>query len=108
MVAGYCYFVTNRIHNEMETAQKFGYAAPIWAGTQGMHLTMEHLYSFGVVSTMEAIFEFKRPVMWEDKIELWFGQEAGKTPGVGDYALVFADTGKLAMRMGVEAVEYIA
>ena len=34
MVAGYCYYVTNRIHNEVETAQAFGYKMPIWAGNQ--------------------------------------------------------------------------
>lgn len=70
MVAGYCWFVTNRIHNEVETANAFGYRAPIWAGTQGMHMTMAHLYSLGVPQTLTALFTFKRPVFWTDTLEV--------------------------------------
>lgn len=104
MVAGYCYFVTNRIHNEIETAQAFGYKAPIWAGTQGMHLTMQHLYTFGVPQTMVADFTFKRPVFWEDKIDLYY--EASGRTGSGTYNLVNADTGKLAMSMVVHEATF--
>ena len=107
MVAGYCYFATNRIHNELDVAQKFGYRLPIWAGTQGFHLTLAHLYSFGNPATLTALFELKRPVFWTDTLELWFGQAEGETVGVGDYALVNQETGKLCMSMTVEAVSYV-
>ena len=34
MCAGYCYFIPNRIHNEMETAQEFGFREPILVSPQ--------------------------------------------------------------------------
>ena len=70
MVAGYCWFVTNRIHNEVETANAFGYQLPIWAGTQGMHIVLAHLFSLGVPQTLTATFTFKRPVFWTDTLEV--------------------------------------
>ena len=94
------------IHNELDVAQKFGYAAPIWAGTQGMHLTLAHLYTFGVPKTLTALFELKRPVFWTDTLELWYGQAAGHPEGVGEYALVNQETGKLCMQMTVEKVSF--
>merc|ERR1719316_1663681 len=96
MVAGYCYFVTNRIHNEVETAQAFGYKAPIWAGTQGMHLTLKHLYSFGVPQTMTAEFSFTRPVFWTDRLELWVSSDLQAKQGVGEYVLLNPE-GKVTM-----------
>ena len=96
---------SNRIHNEVETANKFGYAAPIWAGTQGMHLTMAHLFSFGTPCKLTAEFRFLRPVFWHDVLELYFGQKPGCNAGVGEYLLLLPN-GKPAMSMAVEDVEY--
>lgn len=105
MVAGYCYYVTNRIHNEVETAQAFGYKLPIWAGTQGMHLTMKHLYSFGMPQTMTAEFSFIRPVFWTDRLELWVSSDLQAKKGVGEYVLLNPE-GKVTMSMVVEAVTF--
>ena len=73
-----------------------------------MHILTAHLYrAHGVPKSLTAEFQFARPVFWTDTLELWFGQAEGETVGVGEYALVNQETGKLCMSMTVEAVSYV-
>ena len=64
------------------------YAAPILGGgTQGMRICLEHIYRQHGSTPTSLEFEvwFKRPVFWEDELELWFGQKPGGAAGVWRY-----------------------
>lgn len=106
MCAGYCYFIPNRIHNDMDTAKEFGFREPILAGTQCMHILTAHLYTtFGVPKTLTAEFQFPRPVFWNDRLELWASQDAAAKGGVGEYVLLNPE-GKVASSMVVEQAAF--
>ena len=70
-----------------------------------MHLTMKHLYSFGMPQTMTAEFSFIRPVFWTDRLELWVSSDLQAKKGVGEYVLLNPE-GKVTMSMVVEAVTF--
>ena len=40
MVAGYSFFLPNRVHHTLKDANQGGFKLPIWTGSQGMHMTM--------------------------------------------------------------------
>ena len=110
MVGSYCHGAVNAVHTDPVVAVEFGYAAPIWAGTQGMHICLEYVYRHHREATgrqpetidVEAFF--KRPVFWQEEVELFFAQREGAPVGVGEYALVKVDEGKAALELTVHAL----
>lgn len=104
-----CYHVSNRIHNEVETANAYGYSAPIWAGVQGMHIGMGRLFELGVPTSLDVKFSFLRPVFWTDTVELWAPDDDGPQAGtgLGTYQLTLpGQKNKVAMSMDVGSLTY--
>lgn len=101
----------NPIHHDPEIAKKAGYRVPIWGGVQGMHICLAHLHQLGKgqqIKNLHAVVKFKRPVGWDEKVELWYGQPAGAPFGVGRHCLLNPrDAHKVAMEMEVRSMEYM-
>lgn len=67
---GYCEGSTNKIHLDPETAQSFGFRAPIIAGNQTVNFLMAAVCRDGLPDTLAIEARFLRPVFWDDAIDI--------------------------------------
>lgn len=70
MTLGYCEGSTNKIHLDPETAQSFGFRAPIIAGNQTVNFLMEGVCRNGLPDQLSVEARFLRPVFWDDTIDV--------------------------------------
>ena len=88
-----------------------GFAKPIWAGTQGMVMVLEHLQRLGgsrEVESTHLLVRFRRAALWDDTLELWFRQAAGRAAGVGDFVLWRHRDGKTVLELEVKELRRTA
>ncbi len=74
---GYCEGSTNKIHLDPETAQSFGFRAPIIAGNQTINFLMEGVCRHGLPQALSVEARFLRPVFWDDAIDVEGRKEIG-------------------------------
>lgn len=74
---GYCEGSTNKIHLDPETAQRFGFRAPIIAGNQTINFLMEGVCRNGLPEVLSVEARFLRPVFWDDAIDVQGRTENG-------------------------------
>ncbi len=67
---GYCEGTRNPVHLDPEVAQRFGFRAPIIAGTQTMSFLLEALYRARRPDALDLSMRFLRPVFWDDALTL--------------------------------------
>ncbi len=67
---GYCEGSTNKIHLDPETAQSFGFRAPIIAGNQTVNFLMEGVCRNGLPDQLSIEARFLRPVFWDDTVDV--------------------------------------
>jgi acyl dehydratase len=67
---GYCEGSTNKIHLDPETAQSFGFRAPIIAGNQTVNFLMEGVCRNGLPDQLSIEARFLRPVFWDDMVDV--------------------------------------
>ena len=68
--AGYCEGTKNPIHLDLEAAQRFGFRAPIIAGTQTMSFLLEAIYRAHSPHALALTICFRRPVFWDDELAI--------------------------------------
>jgi len=83
----------NPIHYDPEFAQSVGYRAPIAHGVMTAVWMLAALNDVAAPATLDATFTFRRPVFWDDAMELWHD-------GAGTYRTLNAD-GKMTAEMRI-------
>ncbi|MFT4585283.1 MAG: hypothetical protein ACI915_004884 [Gammaproteobacteria bacterium] len=68
--AGYCEGTSNLIHLDLAAAQRFGFRAPIIAGTQTMSFLLEAIYRGRSPHALALTIGFRRPVFWDDELAI--------------------------------------
>ncbi|MDA0822539.1 MAG: MaoC/PaaZ C-terminal domain-containing protein [Proteobacteria bacterium] len=68
--AGYCEGTNNLIHLDLAAAQRFGFRAPIIAGTQTMSFLLEAIYRAYSPHALALTIGFRRPVFWDDELAI--------------------------------------
>jgi len=94
----------NPIHHDPEFAQSLGYRAPIAHGVMTAVWLLGALDLPEAPSKLDTAFVFKRPVFWDDAMELWI--EADAELGFGRYRSLNGD-GKMTAEMTVANVNYL-
>jgi hypothetical protein len=69
-VARYSNEADNLIHSDVQVAQQFGFKAPIAGGLMAVRYMMAHLWQNGVVSELRMSANFRRPMFWDDQLNL--------------------------------------
>lgn len=77
-VLGYCGDTDNKIHTDPEYARKFGMRAPITAGNQMVNYLLEAAAKDGLQDRMDVTIRFRRPVFWDDALDLVGRREGGR------------------------------
>lgn len=90
-VARYSEEGENLIHSDPEVARQFGFRAPIAAGLMAVRFMMAHLWRDGPLRSLEMTVRFRRPMFWDDALEL-----RGAGEPIGQLAVVRSDDGKVA------------
>ena len=75
---GYCEGSTNKIHLDQETAQSFGFRAPVIAGNQAVNFLMEGVCRNGLPKQLSIEARFLRPVFWDDTIDVQGKTDTGR------------------------------
>ena len=102
-VAAYSDEAENLIHSDPETAQRFGFRAPIAAGLMAIRFMMEALSKEAVPQQLDLQIRFRRPMFWDEKLDIWGRHDSdGKLTHI---AIVNQD-GKLANDGVIDRVEY--
>jgi hypothetical protein len=60
----------NSIHYDLSAAQKAGFRAPLIGGGMGVHYLMAELWRCHPVRTFSMDIFFRRPVFWDDVVEV--------------------------------------
>lgn len=94
----------NPIHLDPDFAQSLGFRAPIAHGVMTAVWLLGALDRPEAPSKLDAAFVFKRPVFWDDRMELWI--EDGEMSGFGRYRALNAD-GKTTAEMTVANINYL-
>jgi len=84
----------NLIHSDPETAQRFGFRAPIAGGLMASHITLGALVKeagLGPITGLDAEIAFMRPMFWDERLRLFATPK--DAPGQRKLALV-GDDGK--------------
>lgn len=99
-VAAYSIEADNLIHSDPETARRFGFRAPIAAGLMAVHFMMAALCRLAPPDRLRMTVRFRRPMFWDDALEVWEQHEAGALAAL---TVVNAD-GKAASDCTVEEI----
>jgi len=101
-VAVYSDEAENLIHSDPETARRFGFRAPIAAGLMAVHFMMAALCRPTPPDTLRMSVRFRRPMFWDERLEVWGREDAGKVAALS----VINPDGKVANDCVVDAVAY--
>ncbi len=101
-VAAYSIEADNLIHSDPDTARRFGFRAPIAAGLMAVHFMMAALCRPSPPSRLRMTVQFRRPMFWDDALEVWGRLEADAVTAL---AVVNRD-GKVTSDGIVEAISY--
>ena len=104
-VAAYSSEADNLIHSDPKTAQEFGFRAPIAAGLIAVRFMMAALCEPSPPDRLKIRVRFRRPMFWDEKMELWARRTAG---GPIEAMSLMNSEGKLASEAVVEDVAYRA
>ena len=100
---GYCEGSTNKIHLDQETAQSFGFRAPIIAGNQAVNFLMEGVCRNGLPNQLSIEARFLRPVFWDDTIDVQGKTDTGRqltnVRAVNAVGKIVADLRVLSLRV---------
>jgi len=69
-VAEYSGEAENLIHSDPEVARQFGFRAPIAGGLMAVRMMMEALARRGPVVRLQMSVRFRRPMFWDDALEI--------------------------------------
>ncbi len=70
-VAQYSIEAENLIHSDPNVARQFGFKAPIAGGLMAVRMMMESLVSDGPVETLKMSVRFRRPMFWDELLEIY-------------------------------------
>jgi acyl dehydratase len=98
---GYCEGSTNKIHLDPETAQSFGFRAPIIAGNQTVNFMMEGVCRNGLPDQLSIEARLLRPVFWDDTVDVQ--GRANKVGRLSDVRVINGD-GKTVADLQVRSV----
>ncbi len=71
LVAEHSKDADNLIHSDPHVAKYFGFRAPIAGGLMAAHHTTAVLARNGVVNKLDMTISFRRPMFWDDKLDLF-------------------------------------
>ena len=94
----------NPIHDDPEFARSLGFRAPIAHGVMTAVWLLGALDDPAAPARLDASFVFKRPVFWDDAMELW--RESTAAGGLGRYRALNGDA-KVTAEMTVADVGYL-
>ncbi len=104
-VAAYSIEADNLIHSDPETARRFGFRAPIAAGLMAVHFMLAALRRPGPIEQLRATVRFRRPMFWDEALEVWGRRAAGDSGPLTALAVINPE-GKVANACVVDDVAY--
>ena len=104
-VAAYSAEAENLIHSDPETARRFGFRAPVAAGLMAVHFMLAALRQPGPIARLKATVRFRRPMFWDDALEVWGRRTAADDGPITALAVINGD-GKAASECAIDAVGY--
>jgi acyl dehydratase len=69
-VAQFSIEAENLIHSDPEVARQFGFDKPIAGGLMSVRYMMAHLWRQGPLATLRMSVRFRRPMFWDDELQL--------------------------------------
>ncbi|MEM9682077.1 MAG: MaoC/PaaZ C-terminal domain-containing protein [Pseudomonadota bacterium] len=104
-VAAYSADAENLIHSDPETARRFGFRAPIAAGLMAVHFMMAALYDPLPPDRLRMTVRFRRPMFWDDTLDLW--RQATDGPDAPPVALAVVNgDGKVVNDCAIDHIAY--
>jgi acyl dehydratase len=104
-VAAYSIEADNLIHSDPETARRFGFRAPVAAGLMAVHFMMAALRQPGPIERLRATVRFRRPMFWDEALEVWGRRAAGGNGPMTALAVINGE-GKVANDCQVDEIGY--
>ena len=104
-VAAYSIDAENLIHSDPETARRFGFRAPIAAGLMAVHFMLAALRQPGPIERLRMTVRFRRPMFWDDALEVWGRRAADTHSPITALAVINAE-GKVANDCVVDEIGY--
>ena len=101
-VAAYSGEAENLIHSDPETAQRFGFRAPIAAGLMAVHFMMAALCRPAPPDRLRMSIRFRRPMFWDEELAVWSRETGG---AIAALAVINPD-GKVANDAVVDETGY--
>ncbi len=100
--AAYTIEADNLIHSDPETARRFGFRAPVAAGLMAIHFMLAALCRPKPPETLRMTVRFRRPMFWDDRLEVWARQGGG---AISALAVINAE-GKVTSDCRIDEIGY--
>lgn len=93
----------NSIHYEQRAAERAGFRAPLIGGGMGVHYLTAQMWQDRRPHAFDAAIYFRRPIFWDEAVQVGVLEDAGHWRGMGLLKLPMADAdGSSPRKIGTE------